>query len=933
MKYYSKILTSFVISSSVLSLTRLPAHAMEEQKRENAKRTPRASRSTPRQPESLPIPQSFHLAAEFEGISITPNHVLNRHLLLDSSLGNHAEEKRKELTRKGVEYFSKNELPKARSCFERAALYGDTAAMGQLGKLCENDQLQALQWYILAFQIKWLETGEHYPFATNSIKKLPTEEAKAFIKTVSEFYPLKRKNKDIFEKLYQAYNNRSYEPYLTEEERSVKEAAFKPEEVAWKFDEGLIGQVFPEEIRTKKAAQLYWYSRNKNLELLYNVGVMLSQERLLPQNLQEIGIPNICKSKAPLTPLAWAARFYAESGNSASLVNLGNMLSDGRLTMSELQKTGALHFLNIKRATHLTNYQLAAWLYKKSEHQSVFVNLGNMLSHQQITLKDLEEIGVIKLLNIKNKRNLDLNTVRGYLYAHSKTHEGLYNLGQMLRKEKITPQELQEMGANELLGIENVTSLSPAQLQALFYVKSGIPMALGELGLMLKGRHISPQQLQEAGANTLLRIQDISSFSHSELAAFFFITAEIPETSHNLGIMLHEKQITPLYLQEIGANKLLGIHDITSFTDSELVALLLSQVEGPKTFYNLGVMFREKQITPLQLQNIGLMQRFKIPEETLHTNFEWAAFFFEKAGTSFAFNNLGILYANGSVGMQLPEEERLKKAENYFIASELDKDKYNLAYMYITDQAGTDYDPVTRHQKAIDLLEFVRLRGFEDQELLNDAKKLLKFEQTLQNLLNELEHTVGKQEGEKADYSPSKKIIPLQPAHKEPSDPKDLPQEMCPDHSQPELSPPPMETLDTPHKEYVKRKKKPIIIKKKIEVLKEEIKKRIKPQQTPSFFTSEKDKPKDFTVEFLTPKARKNFYALLGDEKSPSPRKIKELIHNIFNQPIGSKGLGRPKPLKGKLKGLWERRINGKDRLIYQIQLGKIIIHSFEGHL
>jgi len=221
--------------------------------------------------------------------------------------------------------------------------------------------------------------------------------------------------------------------------------------------------------------------------------------------------------------------------------------------------------------------------------------------------------------------------------------------------------------------------------------------------------------------------------------------------------------------------------------------------------------------------------------------------------------------------------------------------------MYLMHQAGRDYDVVTRFQKTVDLLEFIRLRGIEDEQLLDFAKKYLK--------LYSLENKSSQDK-----YESEKTVLPtLMDVQGEPSLP-------------------PKKFSGPPCLEYVSNKKKDKkIIRKKIDLLKEEIKK--KSPQISSFSRSKKREPKDFVVKFLTPKAEANFYTLLENEKLPSTRRIKELIYNIFNQPIGVKGEGRPKALKGKLKGWWERRITGKDRLIYRIKRGEITIYSYEGHL
>jgi len=54
---------------------------------------------------------------------------------------------------------------------------------------------------------------------------------------------------------------------------------------------------------------------------------------------------------------------------------------------------------------------------------------------------------------------------------------------------------------------------------------------------------------------------------------------------------------------------------------------------------------------------------------------------------------------------------------------------------------------------------------------------------------------------------------------------------------------------------------------------------------------------------------------------------LKDIQRNYFN------GIGEPEPLKNKYSGLWSRRINSTDRLIYEIlSNGNIRIIQCKGH-
>ena len=58
--------------------------------------------------------------------------------------------------------------------------------------------------------------------------------------------------------------------------------------------------------------------------------------------------------------------------------------------------------------------------------------------------------------------------------------------------------------------------------------------------------------------------------------------------------------------------------------------------------------------------------------------------------------------------------------------------------------------------------------------------------------------------------------------------------------------------------------------------------------------------------------------------------KILVLIENMKENPFT--GIGKPEPLKHNLSGLWSRRIDKKNRLIYKVTKTEIVIISCKGH-
>lgn len=59
-------------------------------------------------------------------------------------------------------------------------------------------------------------------------------------------------------------------------------------------------------------------------------------------------------------------------------------------------------------------------------------------------------------------------------------------------------------------------------------------------------------------------------------------------------------------------------------------------------------------------------------------------------------------------------------------------------------------------------------------------------------------------------------------------------------------------------------------------------------------------------------------------------KRINELIKDIERN--GNLGIGKPEPLKGNLSGLWSRRIDEYNRLVYRIKEDMLEIVSCRDH-
>ncbi len=59
-------------------------------------------------------------------------------------------------------------------------------------------------------------------------------------------------------------------------------------------------------------------------------------------------------------------------------------------------------------------------------------------------------------------------------------------------------------------------------------------------------------------------------------------------------------------------------------------------------------------------------------------------------------------------------------------------------------------------------------------------------------------------------------------------------------------------------------------------------------------------------------------------------KRINTLLKEIQRTPF--EGEGKPEPLKGELDGMWSRRINEKDRLVYRYENHTVLVMQCKGH-
>ena len=72
-------------------------------------------------------------------------------------------------------------------------------------------------------------------------------------------------------------------------------------------------------------------------------------------------------------------------------------------------------------------------------------------------------------------------------------------------------------------------------------------------------------------------------------------------------------------------------------------------------------------------------------------------------------------------------------------------------------------------------------------------------------------------------------------------------------------------------------------------------------------------------------------YLTWQSEDRKTLKRINMLIKDIERNGAGT-GIGKPEPLRGNLAGKWSRRIDEKNRLVYEVRDGMLLIGSCKTH-
>jgi toxin YoeB len=79
----------------------------------------------------------------------------------------------------------------------------------------------------------------------------------------------------------------------------------------------------------------------------------------------------------------------------------------------------------------------------------------------------------------------------------------------------------------------------------------------------------------------------------------------------------------------------------------------------------------------------------------------------------------------------------------------------------------------------------------------------------------------------------------------------------------------------------------------------------------------------------FTPSAWGDYLYWQGQDKK-TLRRINVLLNETLREPFG--GIGKPEPLRGDLSGLWSKRIDDTNRLVYQVTDTELVVIACRFH-
>ncbi len=841
-----------------------------------------------------------------------------------------------------------NDQGNARRTFEPCAKRGSHQAMHSLGNLYKNSNItHAIEWNLLAFKVQWMKHGTHYQECIIFLNELVSQgkktkkgrdtsnlwEVDSFLKKYKSVYQPNKNETARVQIATQLFQDNSRSSHLTL--IFLASLLKKPNYLKWLAigydDANTLGKALGKNTKLELAKRCY-----EQMKTPEGYGALASlyvrDEFKLPLSDQE--------------RLQYALAFYEKPNLPRAQYRQAKLLIDGykgcfdntRTKEERLQKAKIL----LEQSDTPDGRVELALLYTQGLITDGLSERETIQRAETLLKSAGTEIAAFDLafLYVKKRLGEDLsgleraNTIHTILARSNKISFKIVQLASLCNYNK--DYEDFECAA-QLYRIAN-TGEAKIELSNL-YLSGKI-----EKSLLPNARHQKAAEL----------FKDKDCLHNNEaklLLAEFLIEGYIEQKlsqqkRDDKAKVILEKLPIPVAFCDLGSLNMVGrINRNMPQEKRDSIALSYFQKSGiPLALYGQAFLYEENRVG----QTLTKLERY-----------EKAAELYEKSKTPEALNNLGNLYRLDKIGLKLPLEERTKKAEIFFIQSSVPEAKCNLGWMYHKQKIGQDLSDTQRYEKAVQLYEESGtpdavnglaclyseakiITKFSEQERIQKAFELFKKAGTTEAkfniaqlyLLDKIGDNLSEIEREEIAKSylieahslGSKSAKSLLNFIEEEAKQKSILEQahMKDKKSEEQTDQVNDFTLSTQPQNSKKERKEQKSIRK------------TKRNQQEIFQQTHlangdvgKSAINSFSLTFESEKVETAFHEL-----NHSSKKVIEIFKELMAKPWGVDGIGRPEYLKGNLKGYYSRRINEKDRLVYNVNTEKKTIHIFscQGH-
>ena len=542
-------------------------------------------------------------------------------------------------------------------------------------------------------------------------------------------------------------------------------------------------------------------------------------------------------------------------------------------------------------------------------------------------------------------------------------------------KEALTTHQISQMNYSMALAYEgnrlgkNLSSKEREKIALTYAAKSDLPESHILRARIYLGEQITPNDTEATQLLAALKDNNTprSNYAIGELYYKGIVGKELPFTTRtSKTAKYHSKSTSPLPESYFRIGKL--------YMDAHLGSNLADH-----TRYQIAYDYFEKSQIPLAKEKMGWLLGAKKVTLKISSDDQSALVvrLLQDVGSVKAYNLLAGFYNTKSIYKTLPNEERLAKAEEYYLKSPSPESyeslagmfliessqhsiqkgikyaalantlmaKYLLLHFYIGIYACPEYqiflEGINVEEQICELYEELCLKG-GDEKFTEDTRKIMCLLgvsspsdsgdevhlhpelRLIHNAFMKTQKSKQEKTKEVEKKTDNLKVIPVQSDISADA----LVVKINEEETSKEKAKHLIQVKQTTNNSTLSKAENKLV--KKHRQLQRHLDRLQKEKsKTPSSKKSVIQKP-TFTVEFANDKAREEFKNWQTYKSVKKNSKLTEIMNDILFNPFALYGAGKPERLK--YVGLFSRRLNQQYRLLYDVQPGRVIIYGCSNH-